>query len=181
MAHLLTLTNFYLKYWLKEAKLLLGILQVHVIILVFNLAYPSLSFLIAPFILTFVIQIFYSDWESRQVFYSVVNIRLIDRHYVKIVLLNIVIFSFLIHLQLKSGTAFSYTKTLLVLVYLTLLFSFFHFVSSKFISILIFIFLSLISIFLTWYLKNFWIHSVLIISLVITNGGVYYSQLKKLK
>ena len=128
MAYVLTLTIFYLRYWLKEAKLLLGILQVHVIILVFNLAYPSLSFLIAPFILTFVIQIFYSDWESRQVFYSVVNIRSIDRHYTKIVLLNIVIFSFLIHLQIKSVTAFSYTQTLLVLVYLTLLFSFFHFV-----------------------------------------------------
>jgi hypothetical protein len=181
MAHILTLFDFYQKYWLREAKLLMGIFQVHAIILVFNLFYPSLRFLIAPFILTFISQIFYADRKLENEFYKIWCIPLIDRHYIKIVMLSVIVLSFLLHIQMKNGVDMTYANTILPISYFVLFFGLFFFIESKIIGILIIILLAFISALLCEKIQYMSGHLLIHGILLIMNAVIYRLQLNKLK
>lgn len=182
MANFLTLAHFYFKFWLKTEKLLLGVVQLHLTIFLFNLVFPEYSFLIIPLIFTFLIQLFYSDWESRNDFYSIHNIRSIERHYVKTILLNVITLTFLIHFHLKISGVFVFQQVIDQISYFILIFSLFHFIRSKLLSIIAFVLIYIVSGLIDKYiLTDPLIKGIFIVVLIIGNISVYYTELKKIK
>lgn len=179
MASLLTLLAFYAKYWQKEAKIFNGLIQIHAIILGFNFLYPKLAALTIPIIVLFLMQVFYYDWELRNDFYNIFRIRPIDRHYIKILLTDILILTFVFHLQVKNTLSLTTDQMLLAIVYCSLLFALAHSINKKAWSIVAYILACSISVLLTKTELDIKVHILFISGLIFTNVIYYRVQIRK--
>ena len=175
MANIILLLYYYLKYWAIETRLFYGLFQAHFFIFLFSFFIKDLSFLIIPILLAFIMQLYYSDWGLKD-FYVILNINPIHRHYSKIILLNGVCLSLILHFTITNKQ--NVLASLVTLILWSLLFGICYAIKSKFLSSILFVGIFSISSFISLKIDSYLVHCALIIGLVVLNGFLYFKNIK---